>query len=74
MSNTTTESNPNQDNSQLTDFGGLDEQIYQFIEEQAPNNPAMRHRIETLLNLQPRPFTTFEEFRAQVQNWDNNRY
>ena len=57
---------PNEDSqmtdSQMTDFGSLDETIYQFIEDHATHNLPLRRQIETLLQASPRPFSTFAEF------------
>ena len=66
-----TDSTHQQNDSQMTDFGGLDELIYQFIEDHATDNAPLRRRIEALLQQSPRPFRTFAEFEDLIGAKDN---
>ena len=70
MSHSSTATTSYNDNSQLTDFGGLDELIYQYIEDHTADNPTLRRRIEALLHQQPRPFTSYAEFYEHVSKWE----
>ena len=72
MSHASTATASYNDNSQLTDFGGLDELIYQYIEDHAADSPTPRCRIEALLLQNPRPFTSYAEFYEHVSAWEKN--
>ena len=74
MSHTSSHTVPTQDNSQLTDFGGIDELIYQFIDDHASTNPHLRNRMESLLKQTPRPFSSFAEFKSIVCNWGQSTH